>query len=173
MNNNLKNNFAFYAAYHKNPQNQLIHVITIPIIIWTIFVGLAHLSISIPMTFYDTLISVNPSSILIIVYSLMYIQIDKLAALLMIFIIVGLYICANIFRYYKTNSLLWALITHIVGWIIQFAGHGVFEKRKPALIDGIVQAFTMAPLFALMECMFYFGYKPQLKKDIMMLSQKY
>ena len=39
------------------------------------------------------------------------------------------------------------------------SGHGVHEKRAPALFDNLFQAFIMAPLFVLMEVFFKFGYK--------------
>lgn len=52
---------------------------------------------------------------------------------------------------------------HAVCWIAQFIGHGVFEGRKPALIDNLVQALLLAPFFVWMEILFYFGYRPELK----------
>ena len=43
------------------------------------------------------------------------------------------------------------LAFHVVCWIAQFVGHGVFEKRAPALLDSVDQAFITAPLFVLLE----------------------
>lgn len=47
----------------------------------------------------------------------------------------------------------WVLIVHVVAWILQFVGHGVFEsnwffniERKPALLDNLSQILN-APLF--------------------------
>jgi uncharacterized membrane protein YGL010W len=39
----------------------------------------------------------------------------------------------------------------VAGWVAQFVGHGVFEGRAPALLDNLVQAFFMAPIFVIME----------------------
>lgn len=36
-------------------------------------------------------------------------------------------------------------------WVAQFVGHGVFEGRRPALLDNVAQAFFMAPVFVLLE----------------------
>merc|ERR1712088_408440 len=47
---------------------------------------------------------------------------------------------------------------HILGWIAQFIGHGVFEGRKPALMDNLLQVFS-APLFVML------GYAPELEKQ--------
>ena len=34
----------------------------------------------------------------------------------------------------------WMIFTaHVIGWIAQFIGHGVFEGRKPALMDNLLQ----------------------------------
>ena len=46
---------------------------------------------------------------------------------------------------------------HIISWILQFIGHGVFEsiimiiiERKPALFDSLTQILN-APLFVIVE----------------------
>jgi 2-hydroxy fatty acid dioxygenase len=57
----------------------------------------------------------------------------------------------------------WAAGIHIVSWLAQFVGHGKFEGRAPALLDNLVQAFLLAPLFVWMEILFFFGYRPELK----------
>jgi len=56
-----------------------------------------------------------------------------------------------------------AIAVHIVAWIAQFIGHGVFEGRKPALLDNIVQAVFLAPLFVWLEFLFLLGYRPELQ----------
>lgn len=60
-----------------------------------------------------------------------------------------------------------ALPIHIAAWILQFIGHGVFERRKPALFDSLDQAIVTAPMFVLLECLFPLGYRPQLYKRVM------
>ena len=52
-----------------------------------------------------------------------------------------------------------ALAIHVGAWILQFIGHGVFEGRAPALLDSLDQALLTAPLFVLLEVLFFFGYK--------------
>jgi len=46
-----------------------------------------------------------------------------------------------------------------MSWIAQFIGHGVFEKRAPALLDNLLYTLA-APLFIIVEILFEFGYKP-------------
>merc|ERR1712083_235623 len=60
-----------------------------------------------------------------------------------------------------------AVAIHITAWILQFIGHGVFEGRAPALIDSWDQAFLTAPLFVLMEILFFFGYRKEFYAKIM------
>ncbi|MBA0790199.1 hypothetical protein Gohar_014864 [Gossypium harknessii] len=53
------------------------------------------------------------------------------------------------------------LAAQLFCWTGQFIGHGVFEKRAPALLDNLVQAFLMAPFFVLLEVLqSLFGYEP-------------
>ena len=47
---------------------------------------------------------------------------------------------------------------HASAWIAQFIGHGVFEKRAPALVDNIFLTLV-APHFVTLEILFELGYK--------------
>jgi uncharacterized membrane protein YGL010W len=54
---------------------------------------------------------------------------------------------------------------HVVAWILQFIGHGVFEsnydftsERKPALLDSLPEILS-APLFVLVEITMKLGIK--------------
>lgn len=59
-----------------------------------------------------------------------------------------------------------ALGCHIVAWIAQFVGHGAFEHRAPALLDNLVQAIFLAPLFVWLEVLFQLGYRPELQARV-------
>ncbi|KAF2619643.1 hypothetical protein F2Q68_00042180 [Brassica cretica] len=53
------------------------------------------------------------------------------------------------------------IASQLLCWTGQFLGHGVFEKRAPALLDNLLQAFLMAPFFVLLEVLqSVFGYEP-------------
>lgn len=54
----------------------------------------------------------------------------------------------------------------MVSWIAQFIGHGRFEGRKPALLDNIVQAFFLAPLFVWYEVLFKCGFYKNLQAEV-------
>ena len=59
------------------------------------------------------------------------------------------------------------LAFHLLMWIVQFIGHGMFEGRAPALIDSWDQALITAPLFVVLEVLFYFGYRKSFHKECM------
>ncbi len=42
------------------------------------------------------------------------------------------------------------LILFIGGWILQFIGHTVFEKKRPAFMDNLIQ-LLIGPLFFVIE----------------------
>ena len=61
----------------------------------------------------------------------------------------------------------YAGVIHIFCWYMQLhPGHGVFEGRKPALLDSVLQAFLDAPLFVWYEVAFACGYDPSLKEQL-------
>jgi uncharacterized membrane protein YGL010W len=64
----------------------------------------------------------------------------------------------------KVNTI--AVVVHIVSWIAQFVGHGKYEGRKPALLDNLVQALFLAPLFVWYEVLFKLGLYKGLQRDV-------
>jgi uncharacterized membrane protein YGL010W len=64
----------------------------------------------------------------------------------------------------KVNSI--AVGIHLVSWILQFIGHGKYEGRRPALLDNLVQALFLAPLFVWYECLFKLGFYGELRKSV-------
>lgn len=70
-------------------------------------------------------------------------------------------------NYWVEHSVAWfghpawhiALPIHLTCWILQFVGHGLFEKRAPALLDSLDQALITAPLFVFLELLIPLGYR--------------
>lgn len=65
-----------------------------------------------------------------------------------------------------------AIGVHVVSWLVQFVGHGIFEGRAPALLDNLVQAIFLAPFFVWLEILFALGYRPELKSRLDNAIQK-
>ncbi|XP_044485021.1 2-hydroxy-palmitic acid dioxygenase mpo1 [Mangifera indica] len=164
----LEKHFAFYGAYHSNPVNIFIHII----FVWPIFFTALVLFCFVP-PFYDVAflpsglfnspLVLNFSFLFALIYASFYFCMDKkagsLAALLCFACWVGASFVANRLGY----SLAWKVVlaAQVICWTGQFLGHGIFEKRAPALLDNLVQAFLMAPFFVLLEILqTVFGYEP-------------
>ena len=67
-----------------------------------------------------------------------------------------------------------ALASHFLGWYMQLhPGHAILEKRKPALMDGLVQSFATAPLFVWFEVLIFFGFRAPLREEMRTRVAKY
>lgn len=67
----------------------------------------------------------------------------------------------------------WGVVVHVISWYLQLhPGHMIFEGRKPALVEGLVQAFATAPLFVWMEVLFACGYWKALQREIGVLREE-
>jgi len=178
----LLDQLAFYGAYHNNRWNQLIHFIFVPSIMWSLCVWLSVTgpilplpkSISItgsPMTLLDGVtfqLVPNASCALIVVYSLYYLSLEPVAGLTwMLAVGLPLLITSTAFYNQVAHAMYWALLVHVLSWYMQIhPGHALLEKRKPALVDSLVQATSLAPLFVWFELLFLLGYRPDLKSHL-------
>ncbi|CAH1417097.1 unnamed protein product [Lactuca virosa] len=166
----LEKHFAFYGAYHSNPINIAIHMI----FVWPIFFTVVLLFNFIPLPFdlphvdfslfgNNVILIFNFGFLLTLIYAMFYVCFDykagSLAALLCLFCWIASSVLASLLGF----QLAWkvVLVVQLVSWIAQFVGHGAFERRAPALLDNILQAFLMAPFFVLFEALHnFFGYEP-------------
>ncbi|OIW04871.1 hypothetical protein TanjilG_13711 [Lupinus angustifolius] len=160
----LEKHFAFYGAYHSNPINVLIHVL----FVWPIlFTSLVLFYFTPPLfsgfSFSHPVLVLNFGFLFAVVYALFYAAMDikagSFAAFLTLLAWVGASFVANTLGY----SLAWKVVlaAQIFCWTGQFIGHGVFEKRAPALLDNLAQALLMAPFFVVLEVLqSSFGYEP-------------
>eukprot|EP00922_Rhytidocystis_sp_ex-Travisia-forbesii_P067867 GHVS01100991.1.p1 GENE.GHVS01100991.1~~GHVS01100991.1.p1 ORF type:complete len:164 (+),score=13.92 GHVS01100991.1:335-826(+) len=65
-----------------------------------------------------------------------------------------------------------SLFLFAFGWGMQFIGHYAFEGRKPALLDNWWQ-FNVAPMFIIMEILFFFGFFPDMHKECERLTKQH
>lgn len=166
----LEKHFAFYGSYHRNPINIAIHVL----FVWPIFfTALVFLYFTPP--FFDLpnfefllfgcnfVLVWNLGFLVTLVYSVFYASLDLKAGSLAALCCVVCWVGSCFVAHQLGWSLAWkiVLVTQLVCWIGQFIGHGVFEKRAPALLDNLTQALVMAPFFVLLEALqTVFGYEP-------------
>ena len=67
---------AFYESYHSNAANKVIHVICIPLIVWSVLVALRLVTFSVPNV---TGFEANFGLLTIIAYGMFYLAADKSA----------------------------------------------------------------------------------------------
>ena len=76
-----------------------------------------------------------------------YYNVSVLAFLVMIFYFLVIYSFALLWRSKRQNYMKESLYVFVLAWVVQLMGHYI-EGKKPALMDGIIQAFNEAPLFS-------------------------
>lgn len=157
---------AFYASYHRNPTNKLIHVICVPAILWSALVFLQPLVPLFAFELASYTLQVTLPYLVLSVYIGYYLLLEPLAAATYTPFLLALGYYSRVFyvSYGSEIAMQTALGVHVISWIAQFAGHAFAEHRAPALLDGLVQALMLAPLFVWMEVLFVvFGYRPKLQ----------
>ena len=130
----------FYAKYHKNPTNILLHLIAMPNIIWTFCLFLSY----IPTPIFN-----NLSYFVYFNYVYYYYNSDKIIGKKMGIFLGILLLWSKLYMLLITHHFRNALFVNLISWGLQFAGHKYFEKNSPALKDSIIEAFTIAPVFCL------------------------
>jgi len=168
---NLEEQFTFYASYHHNGWNKLIHVFCVWPILWTALVLTEYLPLEAPATVFPALAALHPPSLPLLTaafYAGVYVLMDKKAGTLGAILVFVCLVTARKFYLecgvnYGVPAWQVAAVLHVLCWIAQFVGHGAFEGRAPALLDNLMQALVMAPLFVLLEVLFVFGYRKDLQ----------
>ncbi|UTW59234.1 DUF962 domain-containing protein [Kordiimonas sp. SCSIO 12603] len=151
---------AMYSAYHRDYRNQLTHHLGVPMIVFSIMVLLSPIEL---MQFESG--PLNLATVLMAGLLLFYILSAPLVGTIATFIYGGLLYFANIVGQTNMEIVLKIFgVFFVGGWAIQFTGH-IYEGRKPALFDNILQIF-MAPSFLIAEVLFLLKLEKGLKAEI-------
>jgi len=176
---NVQHQLIFYGAYHHNKTNVRIHMFCVPVLLVTAQVFLARLPL--PAVLVDlraswaTLLSGSAGAylarmswegVLFAVYQSYYFVLEPIAAMLYAPQLIASTFLANYMAYDVKAGLTIALVAHVVCWIAQFIGHGVYEKRAPALLDNLLGALVLAPFFVHLELLFSLGYNKTLNDQV-------
>ncbi|KAJ4322490.1 hypothetical protein N0V94_002364 [Neodidymelliopsis sp. IMI 364377] len=166
----LKKNLVFYGAYHREPTNVAIHIGCVPILLATGFLFGANTPALRTPAFLSRLnLPLNLGTLASLTYSTLYLILSpNIAGASITPFILGAAALSNKLttKYNRTKVNSIAIGVHIVSWILQFVGHGKYEGRKPALLDNLVQALFLAPLFVWYEVLFKLGFYKQLRLDV-------
>lgn len=132
--------FEDYASYHRHPMNRLTHKIAIPVIVFHIIAMLDWVKL-VPLEALEG----TPASLSLAVpiYFLVVAWYLRLSVKLGLLMAVFYALCFPIGWY--TPKLVVVAVA-IFGWVIQLAGHSVWEKNRPAFLKNLLQAL-IGPLF--------------------------
>uniref|UniRef100_A0A6B2LKK6 Uncharacterized protein n=1 Tax=Arcella intermedia TaxID=1963864 RepID=A0A6B2LKK6_9EUKA len=169
----MRSQLAFYGAYHSDLKNILVHMVFVPVIEWASF-GLAMIgskSVSFLQKPLFTVLGHTFVSDFAFLYSVVtgafYLRLDPIAGLLRAAWLTGSYLSVkNVVDTQGPEVWKMLLALKIAGWVFQIGAHQIWEGRAPALLDNLVQALVLAPFFVLYEVLFFFGYRPQLRKEV-------
>lgn len=133
----LKSHFADYAAFHRTPGNQLCHYLGIPLIVLTLFALLSQVTLGTVGGYGVTL-----AEVLFVLVSIYYLTLDTTLALFML--------AASGAMLFLGRRIPWtlALGLFVLGWVLQFVGHYVYEKRSPAFYRNLTH-LLVGPLWIL------------------------
>ena len=133
----LRSQFDDYAAHHATPGNKLCHSIGIPLIVLSTFALLGKLEL-----FRLGGFTVTAAELVLVAVTLYYLTLDRTLALMMAAASVLLDAAGRFLG-------LWpALAVFVLGWILQFVGHYVYERRSPAFFRNLTH-LLVGPLWIL------------------------
>ncbi len=133
----LKAHFSDYAAFHGPPGNRACHYVGIPLIVLSLFALLS----AVPL-FTLGGYTVTLAEMLLLAATTYYLTLDPVLAVLM-FAISAASIAVG-----RRIPVAWAVGLFVVGWIFQFVGHYVYEKRAPAFYRNLAH-LLVGPLWIL------------------------
>lgn len=137
MSPTLQTHFADYASHHQTAGNRLCHSIGIPLIVFSLMALLAQVPLFTVAGYTVTL-----AEVVIVGATLYYLTLDAVLAAGML-----AYSAGSLFL---GRTLPWtiSLGLFVFGWILQFVGHSVYEKRSPAFLKNLTH-LLVGPLWIL------------------------
>ena len=133
----LKAHFTDYAAFHGTPGNKACHYVGIPLIVVSLFALLSAVPLFAVGVFTMTL-----AEVVLVATTLYYLRLD---ATLAAFMLAASVVAIAIGRHIPVGV---AVALFVVGWIFQFIGHYVYEKRAPAFYRNLAH-LLVGPLWIL------------------------
>jgi uncharacterized membrane protein YGL010W len=152
LNPRLQALFDDYASAHQHPTNRLTHKVAIPFIVLHIVAMLDWVRlVAVPVIPGGALTLGMVAWLLATVW---YLRADlKLGVIVSL----GTALCFPIGRMLP----MWAVIAIAVsGWLVQLAGHAVWEKKSPSFLTNLIQALV-GPMFFVALLTGDYSIKPQ------------
>ncbi|ERT03049.1 uncharacterized protein SPSK_09755 [Sporothrix schenckii 1099-18] len=176
MSLDLEKHLVFYGAYHHNKINVVVHMICVPLILFTGFWMASNSPTLIPLPSWLTVpnLPLNLGTLAAITWGALYVLLEPVAGTALALLCLGGAAAGNYALSHFDAHIIttYAAATHIASWILQFVGHAKFERQAPALLDNLFQAIFLAPLFVWLELLFAFGYRQELQGRVEREVQK-
>lgn len=131
----LKAHFADYASFHGTAGNKACHYVGIPLIVLALLALLARVPLFAVGGFTVTL-----AEVALVVVTAYYLTLDAVLAAIMLAASVGLLLLGRPMPVWVAAALF------VLGWIFQFIGHYVYEKRSPAFYRNLAH-LLVGPLW--------------------------
>ncbi|MBZ4415145.1 DUF962 domain-containing protein [Myxococcus sp. RHSTA-1-4] len=130
--------FDEYYSSHQHPTNRLTHKIAIPIIILHIVAMLDWVKLVAVPALPGGVLTLG--MVAMVTTAIWYLRADvKLGLVVMAFMVA----CLPVGRMIPT----WGVVgIAVFGWLVQLAGHAVWEKKSPSFLTNLVHALV-GPLF--------------------------
>ena len=129
--------FADYASHHQTKGNKWFHRFGIPMIMLTSIGMLARIGLG-----SIAGVRIDAGMLLIALAAIYYFTLEWRLAIPMLIVSIGFYLVGR----WLPMSVNVALF--ILGWILQFIGHAVYEHRQPAFFRNVVH-LLIGPLWIL------------------------
>lgn len=128
--------FSDYASFHQTPGNKAFHRLGIPMIMLTLIGMLAYAGTTVGG------VRVDLAMVLIAASTLFYLSVEWRLGILMLLVSIGFWYVGRAMPFWLNGALF------VLGWILQFIGHSVYEKKQPAFFRNFVH-LLVGPLWIL------------------------
>lgn len=141
MSKTLRSHFADYSSHHQTAGNQACHSVGIPVIVFSLLALLQQVPL---VVLFGHTVTLGEAAV--VAATCYYLTLDAALALGML--------AFSSLSLYLGRSLPWtvSLGLFVFGWILQFVGHSVYEKRSPAFLKNFVH-LLVGPLWILAKAM--------------------
>jgi uncharacterized membrane protein YGL010W len=157
---------AQYSSYHRDWRNRATHLVGIPAIAFALLVAMALARWTVGGT------EISLAMIFMAATLLFYVILDLGLGLAMLAFYVPILLVAE-WTAAQGTSVAWITfgIFFVGGWVLQLWGH-IFEGRRPALVDNILQAL-IGPMFIMTEIIIAAGFRKALHEEVEARWQAY
>jgi uncharacterized membrane protein YGL010W len=131
----LQAHFSDYASFHRTPGNQACHYVGIPLIVFSLLAALARVPLLEVGGF-----TVTAAELVLLAATAYYLTLDVGLAVVMLGASVVLAAAGRLL------PLPAAVALFVLGWVFQFVGHYVYEKKSPAFYRNLAH-LLVGPLW--------------------------